>query len=166
MLRHVLEWPRSNGRRTLDLWAASHRTTSGRHSTSQAEQKRSVGQRENIPAPDRRRRNERAVLVSEQLQNSLCLLIERLHRTEHRCLFVECLASPRDECRWNAKCRTISNSRSDLATLGDERIGERSGARGGSWWSRLGGLRKDAPSIQIRSVGSASGCDPIRNGDS
>ena len=32
-----------------------------------------------------------------------------------------------------------SNSRLDSATLGDERIGERSEVRGGSWRSRLGG---------------------------
>ena len=47
------------------------------------------------------------VLVAEQLQDSLSLRIQALHRAEQRGLLVERFTGPRKECRWDAEGGSI-----------------------------------------------------------
>ncbi len=55
------------------------------------------------------RNDLRRVLVPEELQNALCLRVQRLGRTEQRRLLVERLASPRHERRRDAESRAVEH---------------------------------------------------------
>ena len=56
--------------------------------------------------------------VSEEFQNSLRLLVQRLHRTQQWRLLVERLAGPRDKRGWNTKSRAVRILK-DISGTGD-----------------------------------------------
>ncbi len=54
-----------------------------------------------------RRSDERTVIVAEQFEDAVGVLVQSLHRAQHRRLLVECFARPGDERRRDAEGRAV-----------------------------------------------------------
>lgn len=84
--------------------------------------------------------NEGFVGVSEELEDPLGLLVERLHRAEDGRLLVECFAGPGDECRGNAERCAVgvledvrrAGDVPDRVTAGLERLSDAAGRKAGA----------------------------------